>query len=69
MRSYLVALSLVLLAACGSSKEAKVPDVPASPKAATTPSVPSTPKAPLTIAYSDWPGWVAWEIGDPEEVV
>lgn len=19
--------------------------------------------APLKIAYSDWPGWVAWEIG------
>ena len=25
-------------------------------------SVASAPKAPLTIAYSDWPGWVAWEI-------
>jgi NitT/TauT family transport system substrate-binding protein len=24
---------------------------------------PSEAKGPLTIAYSDWPGWVAWDIG------
>lgn len=27
----------------------------------TTPAA-GTPKPPLKIAYSDWPGWVAWEI-------
>jgi NitT/TauT family transport system substrate-binding protein len=36
--------------------EAPAP-APVAPKAA------PTEKGPLRIAYSDWPGWVAWEIG------
>lgn len=38
----------------------------AAPAAASGPAVvaPATPTGPaLTIAYSDWPGWVAWDIG------
>jgi NitT/TauT family transport system substrate-binding protein len=35
-----------------------------APKAAAAPAKPTTlAKSPLRIAYSDWPGWVAWDIG------
>ena len=35
----------------------------AAPAAASAPAPPSTPSGPaLKIAYSDWPGWVAWDI-------
>lgn len=35
----------------------------ADPAAADAPKAAPSPGAPLTIAYSDWPGWVAWDIG------
>jgi len=35
-----------------------------APTAAPAPAPEAAPaKGPLRIAYSDWPGWVAWEIG------
>ncbi len=38
------------------------PATPAAPSAA--PATPPAPAGPaLKIAYSDWPGWVAWDIG------
>ena len=52
----------------GGTSEAKPPEAapsvtaPAS-VAATAAPVPPKPSGPaLTIAYSDWPGWVAWEV-------
>lgn len=51
----------VCFVGCGGSKEAPAPQ-PEAAKPAAEPAAP-TEKAPLRIAYSDWPGWVAWEIG------
>jgi NitT/TauT family transport system substrate-binding protein len=58
----------VLLAFSGCSKDS--PDssaTPASPAASTSASAAVTPpapaKTPLRVAYSDWPGWTAFEVG------
>jgi NitT/TauT family transport system substrate-binding protein len=55
---------LVLLSqvACGGSKEAPA-EPAAKPISATAPRAEAPKSSPLRIAYSDWPGWVAWEIG------
>jgi NitT/TauT family transport system substrate-binding protein len=47
----------LLLAGCGKSTEVKSEAAPADVAAAEA-SLP-----PLKIAYSDWPGWIAWDIG------
>jgi NitT/TauT family transport system substrate-binding protein len=47
-------------AACTKKEEAPTPPVAAP---APTPEPPKPVKAPLRIAYSDWPGWTAFEIG------
>jgi NitT/TauT family transport system substrate-binding protein len=60
----------LLLAACDKTEPQKAPAPQAEEKkASTAPAVsaaavkPSTPAGPaLRIAYSDWPGWVAWDI-------
>src|SRR5438477_37774 len=37
---------------------------PAAPAPAAPPPAPEAPKvAPLRVAYSDWPGWTAFEVG------
>ena len=49
----------------GCSKTETPPEakVEAAPQAAAS-ATPQKPKGPaLKIAYSDWPGWVAWDIG------
>ena len=44
-------------------KPAPEPEPEPAPEPAPTPApAPATAKEPLKIAYSDWPGWVAWEI-------
>ena len=58
----------------GCSKETPPSDKPAvtttttaAAVAASAPAVPVPPPAAgpaLTIAYSDWPGWVAWDIAE-----
>lgn len=70
---FFVVLALALFAtACSKSTptpEAKNDSSPgtsaaASPAGDTAALPPSPPSGPaLRIAYSDWPGWVAWEIG------
>jgi NitT/TauT family transport system substrate-binding protein len=55
-------------AACGGDKPAAAPDKPASPAPSVAETPPPTPApapkaAPLRIAYSDWPGWTAFEVG------
>lgn len=63
-RQLLFSLILFPLLLWGCSKK---PDpsagkaAPSASGAAAKPAVKQT--APLKIAYSDWPGWVAWEIG------
>jgi NitT/TauT family transport system substrate-binding protein len=57
----LTALLLALSAtACKSKSEPPSPTPASAPAPAAAPAAP--PKAPLRIAYSDWPGWTAWEI-------
>ncbi len=46
----------------GASAEKSAAAVAEAPKTE-KPATPSAAKGPLTIAYSDWPGWVAWDIG------
>lgn len=47
-----IALSALTLAACKPAGKESTETKPAAQA-----------KGPLKIAYSDWPGWVAWEIG------
>jgi NitT/TauT family transport system substrate-binding protein len=57
----LVFAATLWLPACKSS--APPPAEPAAAPAATAAPAPPPPKAPLRIAYSDWPGWTAFEVG------
>src|SRR6266545_3732751 len=52
---------LSVLASC-SKKEAPVGTMPAGSAAVAT-AAPKPAKPPLKIAFSDWPGWTAFEIG------
>src|SRR6266545_4390480 len=52
---------LSVLASC-SKKEAPVGTLPAGSAAVAT-AAPKPAKPPLKIAFSDWPGWTAFEIG------
>ncbi|HMI93278.1 MAG TPA: ABC transporter substrate-binding protein, partial [Polyangiales bacterium] len=55
-----------LLAACGGDKPpAPAEPVPEGPVASPEPAKPAEPTkaAPLRVAYSDWPGWTAFEVG------
>lgn len=56
--------TIALLLAVGCKKEAPPPVAPApAPLVAPAPPPPPPPAAPLRIAYSDWPGWTAFEVG------
>jgi NitT/TauT family transport system substrate-binding protein len=62
------ALSLCSLACQKEATEAPKPaETVAAPAASSAPAAPAAlpePKGPaLKIAYSDWPGWIAWDIG------
>ena len=50
------------LSTAGCSKEAAAPAAPAMAPAPATPAPPPA-KPPLRVAFSDWPGWTAFEIG------
>ncbi len=55
-----------LLSSCGGGDNAASDPVESSADDSAGASAAATPGAdakPLTIGYSDWPGWVAWEIG------
>lgn len=62
LRAARFTLAALALIACSNRKQTE-PSGPASSQAqrATTAAIAAQP-APLRIAYSDWPGWVAWEI-------
>jgi NitT/TauT family transport system substrate-binding protein len=60
--SFAFLLSSSLLGACKA--EAPKPNAEAAVSAKPASELPApTSSAPLTIAYSDWPGWVAWDVG------
>jgi NitT/TauT family transport system substrate-binding protein len=50
----------VPLSGCKTSSEA--PASAPAPSAAPAAPAPTPARSPLRIAYSDWPGWTAWEI-------
>jgi NitT/TauT family transport system substrate-binding protein len=56
------ALLLLALTGCSRAKEAPAEKPKSSEAPAAVSAAPEGPK-PLRIAYSDWPGWVAWEVG------
>jgi NitT/TauT family transport system substrate-binding protein len=61
---FLFLLSSSLLAACKSdAPKPSAEGAAASATPAAVPVAPASDAAPLTIAYSDWPGWVAWDVG------
>lgn len=59
-----LAMSLLVVAGCSSSnKESSSPEASKAVEQ-TAEALKEKPKVePLRIGYSDWPGWVAWEIG------
>jgi NitT/TauT family transport system substrate-binding protein len=61
----LLALAVLVLAACKTSEPAPAPPAaPAAPApAAPAAAAPAPATGALRIAYSDWPGWTAFEIG------
>src|SRR5689334_17631868 len=59
-------LVLVANAVVACKSDAPKPNTEAPPPAATAAAATPAPAAEapaLTIAYSDWPGWVAWDVG------
>jgi NitT/TauT family transport system substrate-binding protein len=56
----LLVLSLLLTAACDRRQEPSS-STPAPVEPAEAPARPAT-AGPLRIGYSDWPGWVAWQV-------
>jgi NitT/TauT family transport system substrate-binding protein len=59
-------LAFLLSVACSKSEPAATKATAKPPEAATAAASPEALKAPavaaLRVAYSDWPGWVAWDI-------
>lgn len=66
---YFAPFALALCAACSKTEPPAPAAATQAPAAATSAAAPvASPVAaaaatPLRIAYSDWPGWVAWDIG------
>lgn len=63
---FLFLLSSALLPGCKADAPKPAPEASASTTAAQPvgePAVAASSGPALTIAYSDWPGWVAWDIG------
>jgi NitT/TauT family transport system substrate-binding protein len=57
-------VSALAVTACKTTPSEPPPAAPAAaPVAAPAPAATAGAGAPLRIAYSDWPGWTAWEIG------
>jgi NitT/TauT family transport system substrate-binding protein len=65
MKTLLFRLSfLICLAGCKDADRTPAPAPSASAaSAASAAPTPTEPKAPLRVAYSDWPGWTAFEVG------
>src|SRR5690349_15194075 len=63
-RGLFLCLFACAIAGCGGDKPAPAPEPAAPEPAAPAPAPEPLAKAPpLRIAYSDWPGWTAFEVG------
>ncbi|HEX3594502.1 MAG TPA: ABC transporter substrate-binding protein [Polyangiaceae bacterium] len=68
--SLILGCSILFLGACSKpappAEETKpaTSEAPAATPAAAAPEAPKPTGPALTIAYSDWPGWVAWDIAE-----
>jgi NitT/TauT family transport system substrate-binding protein len=66
---FLMSAGLIALSACSKPEEpapepsAAEPAAPSEAPAAEAPPAAPIEGTPLKVAYSDWPGWVAWDIG------
>ncbi len=58
-----LAVALLTLAACRGREETATKPAPKQTESPATKAVAEPARGPLRVAYSDWPGWVAWEIG------
>jgi NitT/TauT family transport system substrate-binding protein len=61
-------LATLTLGACGGDKPAAAPEAKEASPGTTAPAptvapVAVAPTTPLRVAYSDWPGWTAFEVG------
>jgi NitT/TauT family transport system substrate-binding protein len=56
-------LSLLVITGCSSPKESAPAQPAPTPEATEATPTSKSAATPLRIGYSDWPGWVAWEIG------
>ena len=57
------AVAATTFAGCGSKTDSTTASSATSTDAATSPAATGEP---ITIGYSDWPGWVAWDIADQQ---
>jgi len=58
-------LATLAFAGCNSSSTTTTAEAPAGTAApADAPATTGESKEPITIGYSDWPGWVAWDIAE-----
>src|SRR4051812_40508878 len=62
LRARLSLLAFCLVACSGPKQSSPQPTPKKQSESASTKVVTGKDAAPLRIAYSDWPGWVAWEI-------
>jgi NitT/TauT family transport system substrate-binding protein len=61
---FLLLLAPGALAGCKADSSKATPEATAAtPAPAAAPAAPTSSGPALTIAYSDWPGWVAWDVG------
>jgi NitT/TauT family transport system substrate-binding protein len=63
LRFAAVALALAGAGLAGCKSQAPAPAPAPAPTAAPATPPPAPPKPALRIAYSDWPGWTAFEVG------
>jgi NitT/TauT family transport system substrate-binding protein len=55
-------VGLALSSGCKTSSEPAAPAPAATPAPTAAPPSPAPARTALRIAYSDWPGWTAWEV-------
>ncbi len=60
----LATCAALLFSASGCGNNAATPD--SNTQTASSAGAPAASGEPITIGYSDWPGWVAWDIADQQ---
>ena len=64
VRALVTTYALLSLSLAGCGRQPREQAAPAGSAAVAQPAQPPSPipRAPLKIGYSDWPGWVAWQV-------